>query len=691
MAAPDVVPWAPPAVEAGPSIHSFPSQRNHRSVSDNATTPWSNPTNAQHGLPERPARTGPRRVAPARFRTAQTRSLATHQFDDPRSSSAPGPRFPQLKRSGSPFLRGPHVRDYSKVQQVQPGLSFFDKGPRNGEGYGPARPAGNYLAIEAFGFDAMTSHRVRRGIELRESSRENKAFDRHPTASSTAIEYMRSTIGRSYRGIGGHPVGRGRGRCSGLRGRGRGRFTFNGDSTSPSESDVPSSGTRARNSINPNSSDGLPEEAMYGREAIIAALLKEAGDETSTSGPDQDDEQSGNGGMEIVETARTEYTYSVRSDSPVSSSYTGNDESELFEDDDPNKTLQKLEALDNLATIELPEDLISARKRRPALSTTPSDAAVAATETEPESDDDETSGADASDEQSSTDTEAPTFLRRKPELDGLEMQRRNPYRFSPDSFAVGVINHTGTFQPGFHTPTIESSIAFDARKKAFLIDVIPTIPEPLPVAMELVDASIRVEDIVEGGIAIVAAQHEDLIDVTMTITCRRPPQFFMPVLDEYNRPAYRDGRAIAATRAEFERVTHKVQGIEAEPAIGRSGAQSGFGALNRTPGLHCRDQGTSGRTMLGTPERIYNARTGESLRQSHTKRRQAEDRIESIGYGRPHPGKPESGPQLRWRRATEFDFSGSMNGAERHAGPINPDGDVRYKASVFPRVSVELY
>ena len=690
MAAPDVVPWASPAAEAGPSQHSFQTQRNHRPASDNATVPWINPKNVQQSPPGRAAKSGPRRVAPARFRTAQTRSLATDQFDDPRSSSAPGPRFPELKRSGSPFLRGPHVRDYSRVQQIQPGLSFFDRGPRNGEGYGPARPAGNYLAIEAFGFDAMTSHRVRKGIELRESSREHKAFDRHPTVSSAAIEYMRSTIGRPQRGRGGHPLRGGRGRGSSFRGRGHGRSTFNGEITSASESDVRSSGTRARNAVNPNSSEGLPDEAMYGREAIIASLLQISGDETPESGPDQADAQSGNRGIEIAETARSEYTYSVRSDSPVSSSYTGNDASELFEEDDSGKTLQRLEALDNLATIELPEDITSARRRRPALSTTPSDAAVAATETEPESDDDATSGADASDEQSSTDTEAPTFLRRKPELDGIEMRRRNPYRFSPDSFAVGVMDHTGRFQPGFHTPTVESSIAFDARKKAFLIDVIPTIPEPLPVAMELVDASIRMEDIVEGGIAIVAVQYEDLIDVTMTITCRRPPQFFMPMLDEHNQPAYRDGRAIAATRAEFERVTHKVQGSEAEPANGRGGAQSGFGALNRTAGLHHRDQGMSGQTMLGTPERIYNFRKGESLRQSHMKRRQAEDRIESIGYGRPHPSKPESGAQLRWRRATEFDFSGSMNGSERHAGPITPDGDVRYKVSGFQRVSLAL-
>jgi hypothetical protein len=246
------------------------------------------------------------------------------------------------------------------------------------------------------------------------------------------------------------------------------------------------------------------------------------------------------------------------------------------------------------------------------------------------------------------------------------------------------MDHTGKFSPGFHTPTIESSIAFDARKKAFLIDVIPTTPEPLPAAMELVDACIRVEDIIEGGVAIVATAHEDLIDVTMTITCRRPPQFFMPVIDEHMQPADKDSRVVEATRAEFQRVAENVRGIQSTPFVDKDSARGGFASLRRPPGTHFGDGGTSGRTMLGTPGSIYNRQRGESLRASQTRRRELQVSKEQIGFGRPHPSKPESGALLRWRRATEFDFSGSFNGWERDAGSINPDGDVRYKVNVNP-------
>lgn len=391
-----------------------------------------------------------------------------------------------------------------------------------------------------------------------------------------------------------------------------------------------------------------------------------------------------NGGLEVFDMGETEATLSTRSASPVTSL---DSRSEFMEETEMGKTLRELEAMDVMVTEELPEEMKVPRAESPSLQSD-SDLTLPRTETETEtesdSDDDETSGADASDEDSSSGVEKPSSSRRKAELDGFELRRKNPYRFSPDSFAIGVMDHTGKFSPGFHTPTIESSIAFDARKKAFLIDVIPTTPEPLPAAMELVDACIRVEDIIEGGVAIVATAHEDLIDVTMTITCRRPPQFFMPVLDEHMQPAYKDSRVVEATRAEFQRVSENVRGIQSTPFIDKESARGGFASLRRPPATHIRDEGTSGKTMLGTPESIYNRQRGESLRASHTRRRELQVPKEQIGFGRPHPSKPESGALLRWRRATEFDFSGSFNGWERDAGSINPDGDVRYKVNVGP-------
>ena len=258
-----------------------------------------------------------------------------------------------------------------------------------------------------------------------------------------------------------------------------------------------------------------------------------------------------NGGLEMFDMGESDATFPTRTASPVTSTASNVD---ISENRDMSNALQELEVLDSMATEELPEEMKVPEMAAPSLQPA-SDCTISRTETMTESDsdsgEDETSGADASDEDGSSEGGKPTPSRRKAELDNFELRRKNPYRFSPDSFAVGVLDHTGKFSPGFHTPTIESSIAFDARKKAFLIDVIPTTPEPLPAAMELVDACIRVEDIIEGGVAIVATAHEDLVDVTMTITCRRPPQFFMPVLDEYNQPAYKDSRAVEATRAEF--------------------------------------------------------------------------------------------------------------------------------------------
>lgn len=390
-----------------------------------------------------------------------------------------------------------------------------------------------------------------------------------------------------------------------------------------------------------------------------------------------------NGGLEVFDMGDSDASFPTRSASRADSMES---RSEVGNDRNVKRALQELEALDNLATEDIPEDMKAPQPGSPPLDSV-SDLTISrietATESESDSDsgEDGTSGADASDENSSSEANKPSSSRRKAELDGFELRRKNPYRFSPDSFAIGVLDHTGKFTPGFHTPTIESSIAFDARKKAFLIDVIPTTPEPLPAAMELVDACIRVEDIIEGGVAIVAAAHEDLVDVTMTITCRRPPQFFMPVLDEYNTPVYKDSRVVEATRAEFQRVAEKVRGIESRPSIKKDLARGGFASLRSIP-PHFGDDSASDGSVFGRPESKYNMRMGDNMSQSsQTRRREVHVSKSQIGFGRPHPSKPESGALLRWRRATEFDFSGSFNGWERTAGSINPDGDVRYKAS----------
>jgi hypothetical protein len=140
--------------------------------------PWELQNNADLSIPARSSNM-PRRTAPARFRTTQMRSLPAQHFDL-RSVGVPGARYPQLQTNGSTFPRGPHARDYSRVQQVQPGFSSLNRGPRDANGYGPSGRSGNYLTIEAFGFDQSTSSRIRKGMLLRESSREHKAFERAP-------------------------------------------------------------------------------------------------------------------------------------------------------------------------------------------------------------------------------------------------------------------------------------------------------------------------------------------------------------------------------------------------------------------------------------------------------------------------------------------------------------------------------
>ena len=126
-------------------------------------------------------------------------------------------------------------------------------------------------------------------------------------------------------------------------------------------------------------------------------------------------------------------------------------------------------------------------------------------------------------------------------------------------------------------------------------------------------------------------------------------------------------------------MAEKVRGAASTPFIKEDSARGGFASL-RSPGTAFGDTGIFRETRPGTPESSYSERKGGSLRQeSQTRRHEVHLPIESIGFGRPHPSKPESGALLRWRRATEFDFSGSFNGWEREAGSINPDGDVRYK------------
>jgi hypothetical protein len=390
-------------------------------------------------------------------------------------------------------------------------------------------------------------------------------------------------------------------------------------------------------------------------------------------------------------------------------------------DIDQDQMLDELETLDGIATSELP---------------------AIAVETVTSSDSDDTefgdtgdssevkesmSGAEASGEESESELECRAETRKRTEgatrskvnleaqLDRVEAGRRNPYRFSPDSFAIGVLDHTGMFKPGFHTPIIQSSIAFDARKKAFLLDLIPTIPEQLPTALELVDACIKVEDIIEGGVAIIAnrvneipvapdgstyERPDEIVDVTMTITTRRPPQFFMPVLDEHLHPVYKSGKTVEATRLEFQRVTNQVFGTKySTEQPNRNVATGGFGALRRQNVLPKVPEGAlvsvMHRRVIASVQELrqlnWQGYTKEfAQRQSSMRKAGAYNRPirrrdfhdtpkEQIGFGNVHPQRAEAGAVLRWRRATEFDFSGSFNGWERDAGPINPDGDVRYK------------
>jgi hypothetical protein len=246
MATPDVMSFPGSFSHSGPSHRHGSSERRRGggSGADYQAGPGRPPWELENNADATPARFSntPRRTAPARFRTAQTRSLPHHHID-PRSSGAPGARYPQLQPNGSAFPRGPHVRDYSRVQQVQPGNESLDLGPRDANGYGPPARTGNYLPIEAFGFEQSTSSRIRKGMLLRESSREHKAFERHPTASSSAIEYMNTTLNRPRGGFASslRSRGRGRGRGDFRGGRGGARGSRFDGSTSAAESSDQSS------------------------------------------------------------------------------------------------------------------------------------------------------------------------------------------------------------------------------------------------------------------------------------------------------------------------------------------------------------------------------------------------------------------------------------------------------------------
>lgn len=264
----------------------------------------------------------------------------------------------------------------------------------------------------------------------------------------------------------------------------------------------------------------------------------------------------------------------------------------------------------------------------------------------------------------------------------------------------------------------------------------------------MVDAKIPLEDIATRGITLSwaplkgdpigpdgtpYAQGQNLRDVTLTITLRRPPQFFVPLVDLHGKASYK----MLAIRDELDLL--KLQGPQGymtyvgttdkqniSYAVGHAASprkrpNNGKQILNFVenhpsqlkpsdrPTIHAngRVRTLSGQVMLGTADQVMArkvARNGQlknpnesPLGGQNGKSKWANLKAqkvmplfqskEGLGYGGIQPDgivgterrKPRETGVLRWRRATEFDFSLSRSGFEYDAGVMKVDGDSHFK------------
>ena len=104
-----------------------------------------------------------------------------------------------------------------------------------------------------------------------------------------------------------------------------------------------------------------------------------------------------------------------------------------------------------------------------------------------------------------------------------------------------------------------SFLAFDFRRELLAIKAALLLPkDSLPLALSPLDAELSFDDISSQGIHIkegsrrpIAHQNgtiEDQLEVTVTLTCRRPPKFYAKLDREIDGPAYMEGKRAARHR-----------------------------------------------------------------------------------------------------------------------------------------------
>lgn len=252
---------------------------------------------------------------------------------------------------------------------------------------------------------------------------------------------------------------------------------------------------------------------------------------------------------------------------------------------------------------------------------------------------------------------------------------------------------------GFRSDLVESSLAFDPRKRAFLVDLIPTIPEEedmIPPALELIDAAIPLEDIVSGGVRIEAKQVEgsEEYDVVISLETRQPARFYVPVLDEHHELAYVPDVKLYAKAG--DKPARQAQPLSPVSPVFAPSPHAKAGAAAKT-----LERKVDELRMNPPPphkKALAPRRKGDALKESQRSKARSPPPLNApkidVGFGGPaRPPKAKRDPTpppdwakdirqtgvLLWRRATEIDFSLVKSAWEVEAGPGRIDSDVKFR------------
>lgn len=250
---------------------------------------------------------------------------------------------------------------------------------------------------------------------------------------------------------------------------------------------------------------------------------------------------------------------------------------------------------------------------------------------------------------------------------------------------------------------MESSLAFDPRKRAFLLDLIPTIAEEedvIPPALELIDAAVPLEDIVALCLEVRQVEKSNEYDVVVSIETRRPARFYVPVLDLHHELAY---------------VPDVKPSFKPEKTIVSEGERQSKPLAAVSPAFKPTPTGKAGaaakklerkvdelRMMPPQPPKraLAARRKGDALRETQPTSTATTPPVDAskkhVGFGgSPHPPKTKRDPTpppewakdirqtgvLLWRRATEIDFSLVKSAWEADAGPARVDSDVKFRVA----------